>query len=108
GFSSILCGLETINRPSGALGIMGIPYPGAKAPGYFRMPFQGMERFHAFDHFFNTTYHAAFNAPEGRSIIARGFTPWNREKNKSGALKGRLIIYAYPEISPHKMEENRN
>ncbi|MCX6348846.1 MAG: hypothetical protein NTV79_05015 [Candidatus Aureabacteria bacterium] len=56
----------------------------------------------------------AFHALEGHPIIARGFTPWNRgftpwkmEKEKTGALKGRLIIYAYPEINPHKMEENR-
>ena len=48
----------------------------------------------------------AIRALEGRSIIARGFTPWKREKEKTGALKGRLIIHAYPEINPHKMEEN--
>jgi len=48
-----------------------------------------------------------FPALEGHPKIARGFTPWKREKEKTGALEGRLIIYAYPEINPHKMEENR-
>ncbi|MCX6349516.1 MAG: hypothetical protein NTV79_08485 [Candidatus Aureabacteria bacterium] len=48
----------------------------------------------------------AFPALEGHPIIARVFTPWKREKEKTGALKGRLIIYAYPEINPHEMEEN--
>ncbi|MCX6348541.1 MAG: hypothetical protein NTV79_03425 [Candidatus Aureabacteria bacterium] len=49
----------------------------------------------------------AFPALEGHPIIARGFTPWKKEKVKTGALKGRLIIYAYPEINPYEMEESR-
>ena len=98
GFSSILCGSELIDRPSGAPGISRFFYPGLKPGAIDGHPF-GVKAIEL-----SATAHLA--APEGHPIIARGFTPWKRKREKTRALKGRPIMCVYPSPNPHKVEEN--